>query len=149
MTTVFLFGLIGALAGLSGMILGIINILHNRMAAVTACLEYTREPDFIEARNIIWELSSYDAKAIDQDRVQANKLETVINTYNMIGLLVRHHQLPKWFFEETSAGDTVIKFYDKLKPFIDYQRQKNELETYANQFEYLYKLLCDKSQRIA
>ena len=138
--TGFIFGLIGAVAGLSAMIFGVFGFWHNRMMAVTSYMEYTREPDFIEARNIVWGLSSYDAAEVEKDRDKANKIETVINTYNMIGLLVRHRQLPKWFFKETSAGDTVIKFYEILEPYIVYLRVKNGIETHANEFEYLYKL---------
>lgn len=143
--TGFIFGLVGAIAGISGMIFGIINFFHNRMSSITSYLEYTREPTFIEARNFVWELSSYDAQEIDRDRGKANMVENVINTYNMIGLLVHHHQLPKWFFQETSAGDTVVKFFEKLESFIVYQRDKNDLETYANQFAYLYNLLQSKT----
>ena len=144
-----IFSLIGAIAGLSGLVFGVIGLIRNRMAAVTSYLEYTREPDFIEARSIVWDLSSYDAAGIERDRNKATKIETVINTYNMTGLLVRHHQLPKWFFWETAAGDTVVQFYEKLEPYILYLRKKNGVGTYANQFEYLYRLLRNQSPKNA
>jgi len=142
----FIFSLIGAVAGLTGMIFGFAGLWRNRMQSVTTYLEYTREPDFIEARDFIWKLSSYDPKALDGNRADAKKIITVINTYNMIGVLVRHRQLPKWFFHETSAGDTVVIFYKKLEPYILYLREKNKIPTYANQFEYLYRVLTDKNQ---
>ncbi|MCL2321189.1 MAG: DUF4760 domain-containing protein [Oscillospiraceae bacterium] len=137
-----IFSLIGALTGIFGMLFSIIGFLHNRMLAVTSYLEYTREPEFIESRRFVWELMAYDSKSMDEDSEKAYKIENIINTYNMIGLLVRKHQLPKWFFKETSTGDMVIQLYDKLRPYITYRREKHEIKTYANQFEYLYMLIA-------
>ena len=133
--------IIGALTGLLAMLFSIMSFFHNRMVAVTSYLEITREPDFIVAKRFVWELSTYDSKTIDEDSDKAYKIENILSTYNMIGLLVRKHQLPKWFFKETSTGDSVIQFYEKLEPYINYQRKKHGMETYANQFEYLYKLI--------
>jgi len=63
----------------------------------------------------------------------------------MVGLLVKKHELPKWFFKETPIGDIVIKFYEKLEPYIAYRREKDGIG-YGNQFENLYKLLKNKSR---
>jgi len=63
-----IFSIIGAVAGLSGMILGIIGFLHNRIKSVTTYLEYTRELEFIEARSLIWDLRDYDPESINKDR---------------------------------------------------------------------------------
>jgi len=136
--------IIGALAGMSGMIFAFIGLNHNRMAAVTSYLEYTKVPDFIEARSVVLGLSSYDPQTIDENRHLSTQVENVINTYNMVGLLVRKRQLPKWFLKETAAGDLIVKFYGKLEPYILYRRAKDDIETYANQFEYLCGLLKRK-----
>jgi len=136
-----IFSVIGAITGISGMIFAIIGLYLNRMAAVTSYLEYTRQPDFIEARNFVLDISSYDPKSIDKDSDKVYKFECILNTYNMIGLLVRKHQLPKWFFNETSTGDQIIRFYEILEPYVSYKREKYAMRNYANQFEYLYKLL--------
>ena len=133
--------IIGAMAGLSGMVFGIIGFFHYRMTAVTTFLEYTREPDFIEARNIILGLSAYDSQSLIEDRERATKIESIISTYNMLGLLVKKHQLPKWFFQQTSTGDNAIKFYEQLEPYILYHRDRDGIGSYANQFEYLYRLM--------
>jgi len=133
--------IIGAFTGISGMIFSVIGFIHNRMLAVTSYLEYTREPDLIEARSLILETVNYDPEKVSKNRAQAHQFENVINTYNMMGLLVRKHQLPKWFFKETSTGETVIKFYERLEPYILYRREIDTIQTYGNQFEYLYRLL--------
>jgi len=133
--------IIGAITGISGMIFAVIGFIHNRMLAVTSFLEYTLDPDFIEARNLVLETGAYEAEIVGKNRTQAHQFEHVINTYNMMGLLVHKHQLPKWFFKETSAGETVIKFYEKLEPYILYRREIDTIKTYANQFEYLYRIL--------
>lgn len=140
-----IFSIIGAISGLSGMVFAVIGFFHNRMVAVATYMEYTREPDFIEARSFVFELREYDSNLLEKERENADKAEYLINTYNLIGLLVRKHQLPKWLFKETSMGDMVIMFYTKLEPYIIFQREKTQIKTYANQFEYLCMLIKEKT----
>ena len=133
-TIAILGGVIGAVTGIAGMILGIMSYLHNRIDAVNAYFDYDRNPDFIAGRRAVFNLE--DGRIIQSSDSNDMGITIVLNAFQHWGVLVKKHQLPFWVFTKTPSGITVVRTYEKLKPTIEARRKNNSL--YAKQYKYLY-----------
>lgn len=66
-----------------------------------------------------------------------NEIAIVIAFCEQAGLLVKKRYLPLWLSKECADGEAIVKYYKKLKKYIDFRRAKDNRK-YAINFEYLY-----------
>lgn len=130
-TTLF-FSIVGAAAGLCGMVLGIISFFHSRFEVVHSFLSAIEEPAFTEARAAV--MNTNEEETID---LQKPHEAIVINFFHHWGLLARKGYLPLWVFDYGS-GAGVIRYYEILKDRIETMRNTHNDPSYASGFEWLY-----------
>ena len=129
------FGIIGALTGLSGIIISLFSFYHNRIEAVNAFYANFRNPVFIEARKTIHNLpSNYVPEEILREH--GDKIAYIVLSYEQAGILAKKHKLPFWLFTDHSTGIAIVRLYEKLQPYILFRREYDNV-AYGKQFEYL------------
>ena len=135
-----LFGIVGCITGIAGTIFGIISLTNSRIEAVNEYLKNDRDPAFIDVRKIVYSLpDNYDPKKVDEEI--GAKIALLIISYQQAAILVKHKQLPFWLFKNNVSGHALTELFDKLKPFIEYRREKNPC--YAKEYEGL----CDRIKK--
>lgn len=130
--------IVGACAGLTGMVFGIISIKHNRYLAVNAYMSGIEKKEFVAARSHV-----YNTK--EPLTIQDEQAAEVINFFQHWGLMARKKYLPMWVFE-SGAGAGVIRLYRVTEQCILDKRKANNDNTYASDFEWLYHKLQLRSR---
>ena len=138
-----IFGIIGAVAGIFGMIVSVTSFFRNRLDTAISYLEYDRDTEYIKARRAIYQTPK-ECITPEYDDEDGN-LAKVILVYNTSGLFVRKRRLPLWVFYKTSAMQTCIVFYEKLEPYIRSRQAENMF--YGKEFEWLYNKIIRKQKR--
>jgi len=129
-----IFGIVGGITGIIGVIVSLFALNHNRIEAVNAFYSNDRDERFIEARRIVHTLPDKYEPA-DIMAQYGDILSVLILSYEQAGILVKKRQLPFWVFADGGCGVAAFNFYKKLTPYIEYKRKTNPL--YAINFEYL------------
>ena len=140
-------GIIGVITGVSGMIVSIRSFYHNRIDALNMYFSYARDSDFIKGRRLVYNLEHNVVIDESCDEIISITLACLMNAYQHWGMLLKHKQLPFWIFYNrktgvTASGIAVIRTYNKLRPTIDYYRNKNP--KYADSYTYLYDRIVKK-----
>lgn len=130
--------IIGACAGLTGMVFGIIGIKRDKTTAVHLFMSEIENDEFIAARNHVYNTE-------EPLTIQDEQAAKVINFFQHWGLLARKKYLPMWVFE-SGAGAGAIRLYEATKQCIKAKREKNNDKTYASDFEWLYHTLKHENQ---
>lgn len=130
--------IIGACAGLTGMVFGIIGIKHNKYLAVHAFMSGIESKELVAARNHVY-------NAEQPLSIQDEQAAEVINFLQHWALLARKGYLPMWVFE-SGAGAGAIRLYETTEQCIKAKREKNSDKTYASDFEWLYNTLKHGNQ---
>jgi len=136
-----LFGIIGAISGITGIVVSIVAFYHNQMEAVNAYYVNDRDERYIEARRIVHHLpENYSPKKILDEH--GSKLAYLVLSYDQAGTLLQNRQLPFWLFN-TSSGYAAVQFYNILLPYIEWRRD-NGTPLYGQQYKYLVKRILRK-----
>jgi len=136
-----LFGIIGAISGVTGIVVSIFAFYRNKMEAVNAYYINDREERYIEARKIVHKLpENYSPEDVLNEH--GSKLAYLVLSYDQAGTLLRNRQLPFWLFN-TSSGYTAVQFYNILRPYIEW-RQDHGTPLYGQQYKYLVKRILRK-----
>lgn len=139
---------LGICTGLIGVLISLLTYSLDFFNSVNSFYQYMLDSKFIDARRFIYNLDDNTVIDMSSPVEDQNCVAIVANAYNHWGLLISHHQLPKWLFYDrkngiTAAGIAVIRLYNKLKPTIDYRRNHGNVK-YAEYFQNLYNLLIKK-----
>ena len=124
--------IIGMVTGISGLIFSFWSHTRSRADIVSSFLAQIRDEKAIAARKHI-----YNTETIATDDEMAS---SIVNFYHHWGIMVKHHYLPLWAFEESNARGT-IRLFHKLKPFIEEMRRTQNNYAYASGFQWLCKKL--------
>lgn len=140
-----LFGIFGMITGTIGIIFSILSFRNNKMQAVATYFSNDKDINFIEGRRIVYHLKP--GEIVDENSSKGQSVSFVLNTFHSWALLVKHKQLPFWFFYDresgiTSSGIAVIRTYRKLIPTIKYHQTHNA--KYAEYYEWLYNEIIKK-----
>lgn len=141
MNTELYFSLIGAITGITGAVLGILGIFHNRFLATHQYLEAIEELPFIDARSRIYNSDPNHPIAIDN-----KDAALMVNFFHHWGLFTKKHYLPLWVFDYGS-GAGVIRIYDLTKEYIQARREFNQDPKYGCGFEWLYHKLLTRRKK--
>lgn len=134
MTIELCLSIIGAVTGIIGSLIGIFGVLHNRFLAIHQYMEALEAPDFIKARAYIYNTSP------DKIPLESEEASQIVNFFHHWGLFVKKHYLPLWVFD-SGSGAGVIRLYERTQNCIVARRQHNSDNTYASNFEWLYREL--------
>ena len=139
-----IFELLILIAG--GGIIAILTYKRSCYDAIWKFYELETTPEQIAAREIISDLPDDYMKNLTEE--QRKHVLLLANHYQNLGSLVMRHHLPLKMTYNSPIGISVIKYYEKLKPYIDSCRNGTnkyyQNECYANDFEWLYNKLKKK-----
>jgi len=136
-----LFGIIGAVSGITGIVVSLFAFYHNQMEAVNAYYINDREERYIEARRIVHQLpENYSPEQLLKEH--GSEVAYLILSYDQAGTLLKNRQLPFWLFK-TSSGYAAVQFYNVLKSYIEWRRE-NGTPLYGQPYEYLVKRILRK-----
>lgn len=136
-----IFSIIGTITGLFGVFFGLLSINRSKIETINEFYKIDRDQNFIEARKTMHLLKcNYEPKSLMEKH--GDKIAFLILAYDQSGLLVKKRHLPFWVFSKGACGATAVKFYNILKPYIDYKRGENKY--YAINYEYLVKKIEKK-----
>ncbi len=136
-----IFSLIGAVTGISGMILGFWGLIHSKNEAVNNYFSVMESKEFSNARRFVY---NNDLSLEDEDASQ--NASYVVNFYHHWGLLVKKGYLPIWVFDSGSGAGT-IRMYELTKCYIQEVRDKHHDCTYAEYFEWLYNEIKKRQEK--
>ena len=127
--------IIGAITGVSGMVVGILGVVRSRYQTVSEFFSAVEKPEFIRARGAVY--------AAKEFAVGDENAAYVINFFHHWGLMAKKHYLPMWVFDGAS-GAGAVRLYERLEPHINRLRDKNGDKRYAEYFEWLCKKIGER-----
>jgi hypothetical protein len=139
-----IFGIVGSITGVLGLIISIISYNHNKIEAINSYFENSRSIEFINARKLVFNdiPDDYTYDDVDDINIQyGDKIAYIIASYQQMAILVKKRQLPLSFVTDVSVN-TPVQIYKKLETFIEYRREEGK---YPNPFYATkYQELCDR-----
>ena len=142
MTAELCFSLIGAVTGITGTILGILGMVHNRFLAIHQFLEAIDDESFSDARNRVYHSDPEQLKLPDN-----KDASLMVNFFHHWGLLTKKHYLPLWVFDYGS-GAGIIRIYNLTKGHIQAIQSLHQDSKYGSGFQWLYdKLLVRRKKK--
>ena len=121
--------LIGAFTAISGLVISIYGIIHNRFESVHEFMRGFEDEDFIEAKKTVYNFDNFETSNVHA--------AMVVNYFHHWGMLAKHHQLPMWVFDG-ATGVGLCRLHNKLNIYVEKRRKENNDATYSDCFDWLY-----------
>lgn len=132
-STGFVFSVIGAITGIIGLIISLIGMQKSRYDVVSEFLSQIEDSEFIKIRKYVYN------EALEENDPKA---ASIVNFFHHWGLMVKKHYLPIWVFDG-ATGNGMLRLFEKVKPYIENNRKRNNDKEYAQYFEWL----CGKVEK--
>lgn len=124
-----IWGLIGAITGISSLIVSIISHYRTRVYSVHEYLAKVESEDFIKAKKHVY--------TSDQFEVEDQYAAVIVNFFHHWGMLAKRRYLPMWVFDG-ATGNGACRLYEKVLPYIQERQEKNNDPLYGEYFTWLY-----------
>lgn len=121
---------IGAVTGISGLIISILDHQRSRYFAVHEYLSAVESEEFVKAKQHVYNNVDFN--------VEDEQAAIVVNFFHHWGMLARRRYLPMWIFDG-ATGNGVCRLYEKTFPYINKRQQINQDPLYGEYFAWLYR----------